>query len=190
MKFSGWNALLAAAVLSLTACSSSNTVSSAVPGVDFGQYKSYGFMTTTGSDGKPYQSLETGYLRTAVSRELDARGWSQSESPDALVNFSIETQEKVRSRSVPSAGYGVGYDPYYDAYYDDWGMNHQTQISQYTEGKLNIDLIDREARRMIWQGSTKGTLTEKDYQNPQATLDGAVTEIFTQFPVAAPASTD
>ena len=92
----------------------------------------------------------------------------------------------MRSRSVPSAGYGVGYDPYYDAYYDDWGMNHQTQISQYTEGKLEIDLIDREARRMIWQGSTKGTLTEKDYQNAQVTLNDAVTEIFKQFPVPAP----
>jgi len=181
-----WNALLVVVTLTLAACSSSNTVSSAASGVDFSQYKSYGFMTTTGSDGKPYQSLETGYLRTAVSRELDARGWSQSETPDALVNFSIETQEKVRSRSVPSAGYGVGYDPYYDAYYDDWGMNHQTQISQYTEGKLNIDLIDREARRMVWQGSTKGTLTEKDYQNAQATLNGAVTQIFKQFPVPAP----
>ena len=84
MKHYLWNALLVAVTLTLAACSSSNTVSSAVPGVDFSQYKSYGFMTTTGSDGKPYQSLETGYLRTAVSRELDARSWSQSNQKSGL----------------------------------------------------------------------------------------------------------
>ena len=35
---------------------------------------------------------------------------------------------------------------------------------------------------MIWQGRTKGRLTQKDMQNYKATLDEAVTDIFEQFP--------
>ena len=39
---------------------------------------------------------------------------------------------------------------------------------------------------MVWQGSTKGRLTQKMLENAEATLDEAVVEIFTVFPVAAP----
>ena len=174
------------AALLIVSCSSSNTVSSADPSVDFGQLKTYGFMAVADTDGKEYQSLETGYLRAAIGRELDSRGLNISDDPDVLVNFSIETQEKIVSRPTAGGNYGGMYDPYYDAYYDGWGMNHQTRIDQYTEGKLNIDLIDPQARKMVWQGSTSGRLTQKDYENAQQTLNEAVVEIFTQFPMPGP----
>jgi hypothetical protein len=158
-------------------------VSSADPTVDLREYKTYNFTAVVDTDGQPYQSLESGYLKAATSRELEARGYTRSEDPDLLVNFSIETQEKVRSRSVPTAGGGLAYDPFYDdVYYGGWGASHTTRIDQYTEGTLNIDLIDKRGARVVWQGATRGRLTKKDYENPQATLDGAVTEIFGQFP--------
>ena len=170
-------------------CSSTPKTASMVDAsVDFSQIRTYNFNDVLDTDGNQYQSLESAFLATAVSRELQSRGFTQSEQPDILVNFSIETQEKIRSRSTPSMGYGGGYDPYYDAYYDGWGATHQTRIDQYTEGKLNIDIIDPKARKLIWQGSTKGRLTQKDLENAEATLNEAVQEIFTQFPVANPAS--
>lgn len=175
-------------MLMLAGCSSSNTVSSADPSVNFGQLKTYAFVAVPDTDGKEYQSLESGYLRTAVSSELEKRGFAQSDNPDVVVNFSIETQEKIVSRPTAGGGYGGVYDPYYDVYYDDWGASHQTRIDQYTEGKLNIDLIDPRARKVVWQGSTKGRLTKKDYENAQQTLNEAVTEIFTQFPIPSPES--
>jgi hypothetical protein len=171
-------------VFLITSCSTSNTVSSVDPSADFSQYKTYGFVSALDTDGAQYQSLESGYLRTAVSRELESRGFSQSDQPDLIINFSIETEEKIVQRSVPRTGGGMGYDPFYDAYYDDWGMSHETRIDQYTEGKLNIDLIDARERKVVWQGSTKGRLTKKDYENAQVTLNKAVTEIFLLFPEA------
>lgn len=171
-------------VFLITSCTTSNTVSSVDPSADFSQYKTYDFAKTLDTDGAQYQSLESGYLRTAVSRELESRGYSQSDQPDLVINFSIETEEKIVQRNVPRAGGGIGYDPFYDAYYDDWGMTHETRIDQYTEGKLNIDLIDAQAHKVVWQGSTKGRLTKKDYENAQVTLNKAVTEIFLQFPEA------
>lgn len=187
MKPSHLYAVSMLALFLLAGCSStSNTVSSADPSVDFGQLKTFDFVKVADTDGKEYTSLETQYLRNAVTRELTARGLSRADQPDVMVNFSIETQEKLRSRSVPTGGYGMGYDPYYDAYYDGWGASHQTMIDQYTEGLLNIDLIDPQARQVIWQGSTKGRLTQKDFENAEATLNEAVAEIFVQFPIAAP----
>jgi hypothetical protein len=187
MKTNRTPLLLLFSLLIVVGCSSSsNVVSSAAPEVDFSQLKTFDFVRVADTDGQEYQSLVTTYLRNAVTRELTARGMTQNAQPDVMVNFSIETQEKVRSRSVPTGGYGVGYDPFYDAYYDGWGATHQTMIDQYTEGRLNIDLIDPAVRKMIWQGSTSGRLTKQDYENAEATLNGAVAEIFAAYPVPKP----
>jgi len=186
MKFLSIFAAALLSALLLAGCSSSNTVSSADPEADFSLLRTYGFVEIQNDEGRTYESLEVGYLRAAVNREMEARGYELSSEPDVVINFSIETEDKIRSRQVPRSSYGVGYDPYYDAYYDDWGMTHETQIDQYVEGKLNIDVIDPDARNVVWQGSTSGRLTKKDYENVEVTLNNAVTEIFTQFPVPAP----
>ncbi len=71
-------------------------------------------------------------------------------------------------------------------YYDGWQTTHSTRIDQYTEGKLNIDAIDVSSRKLVWQGSTQGRLTKKDFENAQAVLNEAVIEIFQKFPIAGP----
>lgn len=173
--------LLAACVL--TACSSTpNTVSNADPTVDFSRYKTYAFVADLATDKQAYQSLETTHLKRSVKREMEQRGYTPSDTPDVAINFSVETAEKMRTRSVPSSSYGVGYDPYYDVYHDGWATTHSTRIDQYTEGKLNIDLIDVSSRKLVWQGSTKGRITKKDEKDWAGTLDGAVVEIFGTFP--------
>jgi hypothetical protein len=167
----------------ITACSSTpNTVSNADPSVDFTRYKTYAFVADLATDKQAYQSLETTHLKRSVKREMEQRGFSPSDTPDVAINFSVETAEKTRTRSVPSSSYGVGYDPYYDVYYDGWATTHSTRIDQYTEGKLNIDLIDVSSRKLVWQGSTKGRITKKDEKDWAGTLDTAVTEIFAAFP--------
>ena len=124
------------------------------PTVDFSKYSTFAFLADLTTDKQGYQSLEATYLKESVGRELEKIGLRQvSSNPDLAINFSVETEEKLSSRSVPSGGYGIGYDPIYDVYYDSWGMNHTTLIDQYTEGKLNIDAIDVESRKLVWQGS-------------------------------------
>lgn len=176
--------IITAATALLAGCSSP-TVSDADPEADFSSYASYAFLSDVATDKAPYETLERTHLKAAVGREMNARGYLQDNSnPDLLVNFAIETQEKLQSRTVPTGGYGIGYDPFFDVYTSGWGMSHTTRIDQYTEGTLEIDLIDVGDRKMIWQGRTKGRLTQKDMQNYQSTLDEAVTEIFKQFPAS------
>jgi hypothetical protein len=166
-----------------SACSSTpNTVSNVDPSVDFTRYKTYAFVADLATDKQAYQSLETTHLKNSVKREMELRGFRPSDKPDVAINFSVETADKVRTRSVPNTSYGVGYDPYYDVYYDGWATTHSTRIDQYTEGKLKIDLIDVSSRKLVWQGSTKGRISKKDEKDWAGTLDGAVTEIFSTFP--------
>lgn len=172
--------------LSLVACASKPQTRSMVdPGADLTAFKTFNFVQYDQSPDKPYETLELTYLRNATQRQMEMRGFTLSDNPDLVVNFSLDSKEKVRTRSVPTTGYGIGYDPFYDVYYDDWYTTHQTRVDQYTEGHLDIDLIDAAQRKLVWQGSTQGRITQKDLENAQATLEQAVADIFTEFPVTA-----
>lgn len=178
---------LMAAVVVFSGCSSSPTSFMSAPDVDFSAYKTFGFIEQPKTDEAEYETLVTSYLKSAVKAEMEKRGFSYSEeSPQTVFNFSMASEEKIRTHTAPSAGLGFGYDPYFDVYYDSWGMHHQTYITQYTEGRLNIDWIDTTARKLVWQGQTKGKITKKALENPQQTLNDAVEEIFTVFPIQLP----
>jgi len=110
--------LLCAAVMIWGCASTPNILSNSAPGVDFSRYSTFGFLDNLATDEQNYESLETSYLKVAMSQELDSRGLSYSSSPDMLVNFHINTQEKIRSRSVPTTGAYYGYR---DPFYDPWG---------------------------------------------------------------------
>lgn len=180
MRFS-----IAVAMVMLAACASSPTTSNLDPEVDLTKYETYAFLTDLASDkGQQYESLETTYLKNAVAVEVERRGMARDENnPDVLFNFSIETQEKVRSTPTGGAYGGIGYDPFYDDYYyGGWGVGHTMRIDQYTEGRLVIDAIDPKQKKLIWQGTTKGRITTKAMQNMEETLSTAVSEIFAQLP--------
>ena len=104
------------------------------------------------------------------------------ENPDVVVNFFLNTKEKVQSRSVPTMS---GYYGYRDPFYDPWpGYAYETRITQYTEGTLNIDVADVEQRKLVWEGSVVGRITEEFVRNHgTAGLDEAVAAIFENYPV-------
>jgi hypothetical protein len=170
----------------LTGCASTpNTYSSAAPNVDFSSLKTYGFFDQISTDKAGYQSLETNFLKVAVAQELDLRGLVyEPNNPDVEMNFYILTQEKVKSRSVPTMG--GGYYGYRGGFYDDFGYGggvaYETRIDQYTEGTLTVDMIDPKTRKLLWEGTVAGRLTKKDVQNMEATIDTAVRDVFTKFP--------
>ncbi len=56
-------------------------------------------------------------------------------------------------------------------------------IDNYEEGTLNIDIVERASTKMVWEGIAVDRLTKKDKENIQLTIEGAVIEIFKQFPI-------
>ena len=180
--------LMAIFALLVTGCASSpNTFSNADPSIDFSQYKTYGFFSTLSTDNAQYQSLVSNFLKVAVAQELVVRGLDHDEeNPDLRVNFYINTQDKIKTRSVPTAGNYYDYrDPFYDPWggYGGMGVGYETRVDQYTEGTLNIDVVDSKTNKLVWEGSVVGRLTEKDVRNMEKTVDEAVAAVMVNFPI-------
>ena len=174
--------IVAGASLLLGACASGpNTYSSADSSVDFRQYQSFAFMDELHTDKNGYQSLETTYLKDAVANEMARRGFVKSEQPDIVINFSIDSQEKIRSHNIPVSG--IYADPFWGYSY---GVGYETRIQQFTVGYLNIVAVEAASNRTVWEGKTEGRITRKDLEDAQSTLDGAVVAVFKKFPVPAP----
>jgi Domain of unknown function (DUF4136) len=151
------------------------------PDADFGRFKTYGFFDKLGTD-EAYATLLTKYLKEAVSREMERREYRFSKEPDLQVNFHAKVKEK--QRVVRSPGYG--YYGYRWGYYGPWGgYAYDTYVEEYSEGTLNIDLVDRSDMQMVWEGVAIGRVTEKDFQNLKQVVDEAVTAIFEKYPYRA-----
>ena len=174
--------LTVAAVVSAGCASTPNTFSNADPTVDFSTYKSYGFYSELSTDKRNYESMESNFLKVAVAQQLDRRGLSYSNDPDLMVNFYINTKEKIRSRSVPTMG---GYYGYRDPFYDTWGGygGYETRIDQYTEGTLNIDVVDAKTKKLVWEGAVAGRVTDSAIRELEKTIDNAVAVIMERYPV-------
>ena len=127
--------------------------------------------------------MESNFLKVAVAQQLDHRGLTYSNSPDLMVNFYINTKEKIRSRSVPTMG--GGYYGYRDPFYDTWGGygGYETRIDQYTEGTLNIDIVDSKSKKLVWEGAIAGRVTDSAIRELEKTIDNAVAAIMGSYPV-------
>ena len=106
-------------MLTLAACASTpKTFSNQDQSVDFSEYRTFGYYPTLSTDNERYESLVSNFLKVAVAQELTIRGLGYAENPDLLVNFYIHTEEKIRTRSVPTTSAYYGYrDPFYDPWY-------------------------------------------------------------------------
>jgi hypothetical protein len=154
------------------------------PGADFGRYRTFAFSTPLGTDSPQYSSMLSTFLKDATRRELEARGYRYVESDaDLLVNFYVSTKEKVTSTAGPA--YGAGYYGYRGMNYGVW-TGYETQVSQYTEGTLNIDLVDTRQKRLVWEGVAVGRVRDEIRENLKPAVDGVVAQIFAKYPHRAP----
>lgn len=155
--------------------------------VDFSQYRTFAFAEPLGTDRAGYETLVSGYLKAATQRELLARGILLVEAnPQLLVNFNGKLNEKLRTTTTPSSGisfaYGHGgYYGYRTGLYTTWPL-YDTQVQSYTEGTLNIDVIDAERKQMVWEGVAVGRVTDETMENLKPKIDEAVRAIFANYP--------
>lgn len=176
--------ILIFAVVGLIGCASTpNTISNVAPDADFSQYSTFGFFSPLATDRQTHESMVSSFLKVAMAQELDRRGLAYSDSPDLMVNFYINTQEKIRTRSVPTS-------PRYYSYRNSYGYNpyvgyprYETRIEQYTVGTLHIDVVDVKAQELVWEGAASGRVTNRAIRNLEKTIDDAVAAIMQGFPL-------
>ena len=151
---------------------------------NFAAYRTFGYFSPLGTDKSGYSTLVTQALKDATRREMEARGYTYSESsPDLLLNFNAKLARQVQVSQVPM-GAPMGYYGYRGGFYGGWG-GYYTNVDQYTEGTLNIDLVDARRRQLVWEGVAIGRVTEKHRENREAAINTAVAEMFKKFPFRA-----
>lgn len=115
-------------------------------------------------------------LHAAIERELGERGIRYSESEPALlvhhhlsVRDRVEVYEADRERGYETPEYGPG-----------------TQVIQYEEGTLLVDIADSETKEIVWRGWARGDIGPalEDAGEMEDRLTEAVSRMFDEFPVA------
>jgi hypothetical protein len=178
-------ALAVAPMLALAGCASGPDVRTlSDPSANFAEYQSFGFADPLGTDRAGYQSIVSQQLKAATRRELEARGMRYDPaSPQLLVNFSAKLDDRMRVTTTPEPMMAPGYYGYRRGFYQPWPMyTERTDVTQYQEGTLTIDVIDAARKQLVWEGTVTKSLTSKDKNDVGTALDAAVTAAFAKFP--------
>jgi hypothetical protein len=175
--------MVTVAAVTLVGCMTSGpTIRSDVDArADFSGYRTFGFYPVTAPAG--YSSFVARYLEEAIAREMTARGYTRGDAADLMINFHIQARDAIQVTRTPATYYG------WRAAYR-WGaVPYETNVRQYTEGTLNIDLVDRARTQLVWAGVAVGRVKQQSLDNPQPAIDAVVAQIFERYPArAAPAA--
>ncbi len=155
--------------------------------VDFSQYKTYGYYSPMGIENPNYSSLLGQMFRDAIDVQMKQRGYVKSSNPDVLFNVSARMQDKTRVTTTSNPGMYGGYYGYRGGLYDPWGgygYGTTTHVSQYTEGTVNIDMVDPRLKRMLWEGVAIGRVNDKN-DNLREDIMTGVAEMFEAYPFRA-----
>lgn len=182
------SALIAAAFLS--ACASGPTIHSDYDrSVDFGQFKTYGYFSPMGIENPNYSSLLGQMFRDAIDAQMQPRGYILSDNPDLLINVSARLEDKTKVSTYSDPMYGGGYYGYRGSRYAAWGgygYGTTTHVSQYTEGTVNVDMVDIKNKRMVWEGVAIGRVDEKKKnENLRQDIMDGVADMFADYPFRA-----
>ena len=153
----------------LTSCASVRVTSDYDTQAKFDNYKTFAFYKP-GIDKVEISDLDKKRILRAIEKEMLAKGFTKSESPDLLVNINTKTEKNV---NVYNAGIGYGWGPWYSGY--------NRQISSSTNGVLYIDLINSKDKQLVWQGRGSGYLTPET-EKKDARVQEFVIAILAKYP--------
>jgi hypothetical protein len=170
-------ALLAAAAL---ACTTLRVSSDYDPSVDFAKYRTYAWLpeepTPTGRPRLDSPLLHD-RIRKAVDRSLEQKGYVRTESPDFLVRFDLTAERRLDVDTYDAGFYrGYGY----------WMSLPVTEVREYEEGSLIVDIIDRPEKKVVWRGIGQRRLRDdsgaQDPEQLQERVDKTVDAVLANFP--------
>jgi len=182
--------MLAGTAVLLAACASKPTIESDYDHtIDFGQYKTYGFFNPMGIENPNYSSIYGSIFRDSISQEMESRGYTMSDNPDLMINVSGRLQDKTKVTTTSDPYMGGGYYGYRRGAYGTWGgygYGSSTHVSEYTEGTINVDMVDRAQKRMVWEGVAVGRVNEKKTsEETRKGIYAGIKEMFAGFPFRA-----
>lgn len=167
-------------VTALLACAASVRVSQDYdPAFSFADLQTYGWIQESSmardKSGVRYPLVES-RIQDAVDRELAAKGYRKADADQAdfLVAFHAAAQEKLDVFTTYDY-YGYGWRGGFVA--------PRTTVTQYTEGTLILDIIDRALEQLIWRGiGTQMVSSDQDPEKLTERINEGVRAILADFP--------
>lgn len=169
----------------LAACATGPRVSSdSDPRADFSAYRTFAFYSPLAIEREGYASLVSGRMKAAARAEMEARGYVYSEQdPDLWLNINAYLQQRTDVSTVPAVDYGYYYSYRYRGYVAVPFWHERTTVSRYTEGTMNIDLVDARRNALVWEGIATGRARRnQDPAERDAAIDATIAAIFAQYP--------
>lgn len=165
--------------LALAGCAS-NVVTDYDSGAAFGNYSSWNFAPAKDGEEDAYVSLDGSRIRAAIEREMEKEDLRKVTEADAdlLVAWQIVTEERIE-RGGSGFGFGLGFGTGNFG----WGISAPPPIEKVQEGKLVVELVDSQSKRVVWRSASRRYLRES--QSPasrQELIDEVVTDMFEEYP--------
>ena len=170
--------ILGVILLSVAACTTGPTIRSYTdPATVLSRFRTFGFYSEQ-AKGQAYASFLSRHIESAIADEMQARGYLRSETPDLMINFHLQAQDKVQVTQTPATYYGWrrGYG---------YGGAYHTDVRSYKEGTLNIDVVDRARNQLAWEGVAIGRINTKSLDDPQPAVKSVVAQVFQRYPARA-----
>jgi len=170
-----------ALALTMAACSSGAKIYvNKDPNTNLGAFYTFGFESSLGTDrDNGNQTLLSQFFVDSTRKQMELRGYTYTtETPDIIINFYVSTKEKIRTTSAPAVG---GYYGYRGGFYGAYG-GYETNIQQYTEGTVTIDLVNNSTDKLFWEGTAVGRITSEVDENLQEAVSTVVEDIFKKYP--------
>jgi len=141
---------------------------------DFAKYKTFNFSKEV--DKVTLNDLNRRRLKDAISKELEAKGYQISATPDILVNAFVKGRTKYTATANTSSFGG----PF--MYMRGWGSSNTfVDVDKSIEGTLFIDLIDVPEKKMVWEGVAEGLVNPRT-ETREEKINSIVEQIFKNFP--------
>jgi hypothetical protein len=154
------------------------------PAADFSTYKNYIWYTgkMPDDDALSANPLVKKRVIAGVDKALQAKGFVEGNASDAdfVVIVHAGNKQKTQITNYGYGGYGYGR---YGMGWGGYGGYGQTDVYQYDETTLVIDIIDAKKKEMVWRGTVTGVVQElPNQEEQQKRIDAVVDRMLSDFP--------
>lgn len=150
-------------------------------------YKTFAWLT----DAKIMAPVEdfNPVMKVRVDKEIEQafidKGYQlieNAEDADFTISYTVGNRDKVSISHYPfsyrgSFGWGRGY---YGGMFSPM-ISSDSEIRQYTEGKLAIDIYDVKTHQPAWHGWATKRMTSRDKEAPSSVIKDVVKDVVSQF---------
>jgi hypothetical protein len=171
----------------MAGCSTLSVQTDFDPNANFSGLKTYEWQPAPPPTGDPSidsNTLLQERIRAAVDQTLQAKGYTKAGDgkPDFLVGYFVNVQTKTSVSTVNSYyGYAPGWG--YGGYGYGGMAVPSTQVYQYDQGTLILDISSPVGKKLLWRGSATDVVDPGQPADVrQYQLNQAVTQMLQNFP--------